>query len=206
MDSKEIKKNDESSVKEDVSVNEEGKVVNNENVRAESDEDISNSESEEKEEEKALSIEEQLDKLKAELNESNDKYLRLMAEFDNYRKRVLKEKTELILNGGERIITALLPIMDDFERVEQNMVNTDDLNSLKEGISLVIEKFRNTLEKDGLKRIAPVGEMFDVDYHEAIAMVPGQPDELKGKVIDCVLAGYKLNDKVIRHAKVAVAE
>ena len=206
MDSKEIKKNDESSVKEDVSVNEEGKVVNNENVRAESDEDISNSESEEKEEEKALSIEEQLDKLKAELNESNDKYLRLMAEFDNYRKRVLKEKTELILNGGERIITALLPIMDDFERVEQNMVNTDDLNSLKEGISLVIEKFRNTLEKDGLKRIAPVGEMFDVDYHEAIAMVPGQPDELKGKVIDCVMAGYKLNDKVIRHAKVAVAE
>ena len=152
--------------------------------------------------------EELLDKANSEIAEYKDKYLRLMAEFDNYRKRVMKEKTELILNGGEKVITALLPVLDDFDRAEQN-IKADEVSgqsSTTEGIVLIIDKLRGVLSKNGLKRIDPVGEPFDVDYHEAIAMVPGNPEELKNKVIDCVQPGYQLNDKVIRHAKVAVAE
>lgn len=150
--------------------------------------------------------EEELCKLEAELSEEKDKYLRLIAEFDNYRKRVMKEKTELILNGGERVITSILPVLDDIERAEANMTDQTDIASIKEGISLIFEKLRTTLTKTGLKRIDPVGEKFDVDYHEAIAMVPGMPEDQKGNVIDCVQCGYQLNEKVIRHAKVAVAE
>lgn len=147
-----------------------------------------------------------LSKTKTELSEVKDKYLRLMAEFDNYRKRVIKEKTVLILNGGEKVLTSILPVLDDFERAEANMNGQTEVDSLKEGITLIIEKLKHTLEQNGLRRIDPIGENFNVDFHEAIAMVPGNPDELKGKVIDCVQCGYLLNDKVIRHAKVAVAE
>ena len=147
-----------------------------------------------------------LSKTKTELAEVKDKYLRLMAEFDNYRKRVIKEKTDLILNGGEKVLTSILPVLDDFERAEANMDVQTDIESLKEGITLIIDKLKHTLEQNGLRRVNPVGEIFNVDFHEAIAMVPGNPDELKGKVIDCVQCGYLLNDKVIRHAKVAVAE
>lgn len=147
-----------------------------------------------------------LSKTKTELSEVKDKYLRLMAEFDNYRKRVIKEKTDLILNGGEKVLTSILPVLDDFERAEANMNGQTEVDSLKEGITLIIEKLKHTLEQNGLRRIDPIGENFNVDFHEAIAMVPGNPDELKGKVIDCVQCGYLLNDKVIRHAKVAVAE
>lgn len=145
-------------------------------------------------------------KLETELSDEKDKYLRLIAEFDNYRKRVMKEKTELILNGGERVITSILPVLDDIERAEANIDSQSDVASIKEGISLIFEKLRSTLTKNGLKRLNPVGEVFDVDYHEAIAMVPGMPEEQKGKVIDCIQCGYQLNEKVIRHAKVAVAE
>ena len=147
-----------------------------------------------------------LSKTKTELSEVKDKYLRLMAEFDNYRKRVIKEKTDLILNGGEKVLTSILPVLDDFERAEANMNGQTEVDSLKEGITLIIEKLKHTLEQNGLRRIDPIGENFNVDFHEAIAMVSGNPDELKGKVIDCVQCGYLLNDKVIRHAKVAVAE
>ena len=147
-----------------------------------------------------------LSKTKTELSEVKDKYLRLMAEFDNYRKRVIKEKTDLILNGGEKVLTSILPVLDDFERAEANMNGQTEVDSLKEGITLIIEKLKHILEQNGLRRIDPIGENFNVDFHEAIAMVPGNPDELKGKVIDCVQCGYLLNDKVIRHAKVAVAE
>ena len=147
-----------------------------------------------------LTIEEQLAKALEKIDELNDKYLRQIAEFDNYRKRVIKEKAELIKNGGEKIVTSILPILDDFDRAEANIGKTEDVNSLKEGVKLIIEKFTKLLKMD------VVGKDFDTDFHEAIAMVPGQPDEMRGKVIDCVMAGYTLNDKVIRHAKVAVAE
>jgi molecular chaperone GrpE len=150
--------------------------------------------------------EEESDKLRSELDEYKDKYLRLMAEFDNYRKRVLKEKSELILNGGEKVISSILPVLDDIERAEESMTTIEDLKSFQEGVSLIFEKLKTILEKNGLKKMDTVGEQFNVDFHEAIAMVPGQPDELRGKVIDSVQTGYLLNDKVLRHAKVAVAE
>lgn len=133
-----------------------------------------------------------------------DKYLRTVAEFDNYKKRTLKEKTELILNGGEKTVTAILPVLDDFERAIAD--KTDDAAAIKEGMELIFKKFVKTLESLGVKKIETEDKVFDVDYHEAIAMVPGMGDDKKGKVIDCVLTGYTLNDKVIRHAKVAVGQ
>ena len=133
-----------------------------------------------------------------------DKYIRLVAEFDNYKKRTLKEKTELIFNGSEKTIGAVLPILDDFERAIAD--NTDDATAVKEGFSLIYKKFFETLEKLGVKKIETEDADFNVDYHEAIAMVPGMGDDKKGKVIDCVQTGYTLNDKVIRHAKVAVGQ
>lgn len=135
-----------------------------------------------------------------------DKYLRSVAEFDNYRKRTLKEKTELILNGGEKAITALLPVLDDMERAITNSEKTDDPKVLKEGMELIYNKFQKILETLGVKKIETAEADFDTDVHEAIAMVPGMGDDKKGKVLDCVQAGYKLNDKVIRHAKVAVGQ
>ncbi len=141
-----------------------------------------------------------------QLEEMKDKYLRSVAEFDNYRKRTLKEKTELILNGGEKAITALLPILDDMERAIQNAEKTDDPQVLKEGMELIYAKFQKSLESLGVKMIDTTDADFDTDVHEAIAMVPGMGDDKKGKVLDCVQNGYKLNDKVIRHAKVAVGQ
>ncbi len=151
-------------------------------------------------------VEQQLAETQAKLQEMNDKYLRQIAEFDNYRKRVMKEKAELIKNGGEKIVTSILPILDDFERAQENMDKVADVNALMEGVELIKEKITKLLKQEGLEKMEVVGSDFDTDFHEAIAMVPGQPDEMKGKVIDCVMAGYKLNDKVIRHAKVAVAQ
>lgn len=147
-----------------------------------------------------------LEKALAQIEEYKDKYLRQVAEFDNYRKRVMKEKAELIKNGGERVVTAILPIIDDFERARDNMDKMEDVNAVKEGVELIIEKFLNALKHEGVEKIDAVGQPFDVDYHEAIAMVPAPADDMKGKVLDCVQTGYMLNDKVIRHAKVAVAE
>ena len=147
-----------------------------------------------------------LEKALAQVEEYKDKYLRQVAEFDNYRKRVMKEKAELIKNGGERVVTAILPIIDDFERARDNMDKMEDVNAVKEGVELIIEKFLNALKHEGVEKIGAVGQPFDVDYHEAIAMVPAPADDMKGKVLDCVQTGYMLNDKVIRHAKVAVAE
>lgn len=143
-------------------------------------------------------------KAQLEAEQWKDKYIRLMAEFDNYKKRTLKEKTELIFNGSEKTIGAVLPILDDFERAIAD--NTDDATAVKEGFSLIYKKFFETLEKLGVKKIETEDADFNVDYHEAIAMVPGMGDDKKGKVIDCVQTGYTLNDKVIRHAKVAVGQ
>lgn len=149
---------------------------------------------------------EEMARLEAEIAELKDKYLRQVAEFDNYRKRTLKEKTELILNGGEKIITSLLPVLDDMERAQQNIEKSNDVEALKEGINLVFKKLMTVLESAGLQKIDTDGKDFDTDVHEAIAMIPATTDDQKGKVIDCVQAGYKLNEKVIRHAKVAIGQ
>lgn len=138
--------------------------------------------------------------------ELEDKYLRTVAEFDNYRKRVLKEKAELILNGGARVVEAILPVLDDMERAIDNGGKTDDLQVLRDGMELIHAKFVKTLEGQGVKKIETENADFDTDVHEAVAMVPGMGDDKKGKVIDCIQAGYKINDKVIRHAKVAVGQ
>jgi molecular chaperone GrpE len=129
-----------------------------------------------------------------------------VAEFDNYRKRTLKERTELILNGGEKVITTLLPILDDMERAIENGQKTEDPNVLREGMELIYHKLVKVMEGNGVSKIDTTDADFDTDLHEAVAMVPGMGDDKKGKVIDCLLKGYKLNDKVIRHAKVAVGQ
>lgn len=143
-------------------------------------------------------------KAQQEAEQWKDKYIRLVAEFDNYKKRTLKEKSELIINGSEKTINTVLPILDDFERALSD--NTEDPNSIKEGFNLIYKKFVETLKKIGVQKIDTDNADFNVDYHEAIAMVPGMGDEKKGKIIDCVQTGYTLNDKVIRHAKVAVGQ
>lgn len=149
-------------------------------------------------------IEEQLEAAKKEVEQYKDKYLRAVAEFDNYRKRTLNEKAELLLNGSEKAVCAFLPILDDFERAIAD--KTEDVNAIKEGMQIIFNKFNKTLESLGVKKIETEGKDFDVDFHEAVAMVPGMGDYKKGKVIDCVQTGYQLNDKVIRHAKVAVGQ
>lgn len=155
---------------------------------------------------KELTSEEQIAELEKQITELKNQQLYKVAEFDNFRKRVMQEKAELIKNGGTKVITTLLPIIDDLERAQQNMDKYEDVDAVKEGLNLIIDKFFKLLAQEGLKKMDVVGTPFDSDLHEAIAMVPGQPDELKGKVIDCMTAGYTLNDKVIRYAKVAVAE
>jgi len=151
--------------------------------------------------------EKELDPLVAAQNDAEqwkDKYIRLVAEFENYKKRTLKEKSELILNGSEKTVAAILPILDDFERATAD--KTEDPQAIKEGYELIYKKFLKALETLGVNKIETDNADFNVDYHEAIAMVPGMGDDKKGKVIDCVQTGYTLNDKVIRHAKVAVGQ
>ena len=157
---------------------------------------------EDKNEEKT--IEQQLQEANEKIAELKDQYLRKAAEFENYRKRTLKEKSELILNGAESTVKAILPIQDDFERALPD--KSDDCKAVKEGQQLIFNKFVKALKALGVEKIETQDQDFDVDYHEAIAMVPGMGDDKKGKVIDCVQTGYKLNDKVIRHAKVAVGQ
>ncbi len=147
----------------------------------------------------------ELDKANKKIAELEDKYLRQAAEFDNFRRRVMKEKAELILNGGEKVLTSLLPVVDDLERAQQHMANATDVKALKEGIDLIIDKFSKLLKSQGVKEIETKGKDFDVNYHEAITMIPSENDEQKGKIVDCVSKGYTLNDKVIRYAKVVVA-
>ena len=149
---------------------------------------------------------ETVETLKAELETLKDKYLRTVAEFDNYKKRTLKEKTELILNGSEKTVTTFLPILDDMERAIANAGKSTDITAIEEGWELIYNKFIKQLDSIGVKKIETNDADFDVDYHEAVAMVPGMGDDKKGKVIDCVQTGYTLNDKVIRHAKVAVGQ
>ena len=163
-------------------------------------------ESEEAKAEEPAEEKDPLEKAQAEIEELKTQLLYKAAEFDNYRKRTLKERAELILNGGEKVITAILPILDDMERAIENGEKTDDPEVLREGMTLIHQKFMKALESQGVTKIEANNADFDTDLHEAVAMVPGMGDDKKGKVIDCLQQGYKLNDKVIRHAKVAVGQ
>ena len=145
-------------------------------------------------------------KLQAELDAMKDKYLRLSAEFDNYRKRTMKEKAELILNGGEKALTSILPVVDDLERALKNMKSATDVDAVREGVELIYNKFISVLGHNGVKIIETQDQPLNTDFHEAIAVIPAPKEEKKGKILDCVQTGYTLNDKVIRHAKVVVGE
>ena len=152
------------------------------------------------------SVEEQLQKAQEEIQHLKENHLRQLAEFDNYKKRPLKEKAELILNGGEKVLTAFLPVLDDLARAQENIEKNQDYNTLKEGVDLIVKKLYKVLGEQGLTVIEAEGQPFDTDYFEAVALVPVEDDAQKGKIIDCVQTGYKLNDKVIRHAKVVVGQ
>ena len=193
MTEKDIKIEDEETLNEDP--------VEETDKEAEASENSENSEDSENSEEK-----DPLEKAQEEITELKTQLLYKAAEFDNYRKRTLKERAELILNGGEKVITAILPILDDMERAIENGEKTDDPEVLREGMTLIYQKFIKTLECQGVNKIDTDDADFDTDVHEAVAMVPGMGDDKKGKVIDCLQKGYKLNDKVIRHAKVAVGQ
>lgn len=200
-------KENQENLNEEEMLNEETVQQENTNSDASENQKETASEGTEKKQEEDDSLEAQLAKAQAQVEEYKDKYLRQLAEFDNYRRRVIKEKADLIKNGGEKVISAILPILDDFDRANETLGKMGEgASAEKKGVELIIEKFVKILKQQGLEKMDVVGKPFDVDFHEAVAMVPGQPDELKGKVIDCVLAGYMLNDKVIRHAKVAIAQ
>ena len=192
----------------------EEEILKNEEVVAEEpiqkEENVSEESEKEGDSTEEQTIEEQLANMLAEaqqmVNEERDKYLRLSAEFDNYRKRTLKEKAEIIKNGSEKTLTAILPVLDDFERALKNMEASEEAKAMKEGVELIFGKFIKILGQEGLQKIETDGHAFDTDFHEAIALIPAPSDDLKGKILDCVQTGYMLNDKVIRHAKVAVAQ
>ena len=182
----------------------------NTNIDATNEEILNDKETVAEEENKELTTEEKLQKELEEANEKitilEDKYLRQVAEFDNYRKRTIKEKAELIKNGGERAIESILPVLDDFERALSNMAKDENAAEIMTGVELIYNKFVGILKQNGLQKIETEGAAFNTDFHEAIALIPTPDESLKGKVLDCVQTGYTLNEKVIRHAKVAVGE
>lgn len=192
-------------------IEEEAENLINEETETTAEENVSEAEDttpqeEETENEEAAEEKDPLEAANEEIEQLKDKFLRTVAEFENYKKRTLKEKTELILNGAEKTVDAFLPVVDDFERALITAEKADDVAALKEGMELIYKKFMKTLEGLGVKKIETEDADFDVDYHEAVAMVPAADDDKKGKVIDCIQTGYTLNDKVIRHAKVAVGQ
>ncbi len=171
---------------------------------AKAEEKDAGQEAKEEEKEPEQSVEEQL---RQQLEDKQNKYLLLAAEFDNYRKRTLKEKAEIIKNGGEKTITAILPVLDDFERALANMKSDDEaVKALEEGVRMIHEKMMKILAQEGVSVIETKDKPFDTDFHEAIALIPAQTDDQKGLILDCVQTGYKLNEKVIRHAKVVVGQ
>ena len=151
-------------------------------------------------------LEKELEDAQAVIEEQKDKYLRLSAEFDNYRKRTMREKADLIKTGGEGALKNLLPIIDDFERALQNVRTAEDVEAVKEGVDLIFGKFMGYLSQQGVKPIEAIGKPFNTEEFEAIATIPAPEPDMKGKVLDCVQTGYTLFDKVIRHAKVVVGE
>lgn len=194
MNTQEKQHSAQSETTDEINVEKEG-VTNSDTPNEKADKDAS----------KAQTPEEKIEQLEDKVKDLNNKLLYKVAEFDNYRKRTLKEKADLILNGGEKVLKALLPVVDDLERAEANIAKAQDVEALKQGLELVFQKFEKTLQAQGLKKIDAVGADFDTDYHEAVAFVPTD-DKHKGKVIDCIQNGYTLNDKVIRFAKVAVGQ
>lgn len=180
--------------------------LNAENSNVEEPEATPEEETAEQAEEAAAKEKDPLEAAQEEIAQLKEQMLYKAAEFDNYRKRTIKEKAELLLNGAEKTVVAILPVIDDMERAIAEGQKTDDPVVLREGMELIFQKFQKVLEGLGVKKIETEKQDFNVDVHEAIAMVPGMGDENKGKVIDCVLTGYTLNDKVIRHAKVAVGQ
>ena len=199
MKEKDIHIEDEETLNENPAEETANEAAETEN--AENSENSENSDNSEDSEEK-----DPLQKAEEEIADLKNQLLYKVAEFENYRKRTLKERAELILNGGEKFITAILPVLDDMERAIENGAKTDDPAVLREGMELIHQKFMKTLEAQGVSKIETTDADFDTDVHEAVAMVPGMGDDKKGKVIDCLQQGYKLNDKVIRHAKVAVGQ
>ena len=195
-------------------MSEKDKEIQDENINANVDAantEVTNEEATTNEQESAEQTTEE--KLQKELDEANekiavleDKYLRQVAEFDNYRKRTIKEKAELIKNGGERAIESILPVLDDFERALSNMAKDENAAEIMTGVELIYNKFVGILKQNGLQKIETEGADFNTDFHEALAIIPTPDEKMKGKVLDCVQAGYTLNEKVIRHAKVAVGE
>lgn len=181
-------------------------VNENQNGSNEGNEDCGNNCSNTSETETETSVEQQLEEANNKIAVLEDKYLRQVAEFDNYRKRTVKEKAELIKNGGERVMESILPVLDDFERAMSNLAKDENAADILTGVELIYTKFVGILKQNGLQKIDTEGAEFNTDFHEAIAMVPTPDESMKGKVLDCVQAGYTLNDKVIRHAKVAVGE
>lgn len=181
-------------------------VNENQNGSNEGNEDCGNNCSNTSETETETSAEQQLEEANKKIAVLEDKYLRQVAEFDNYRKRTVKEKAELIKNGGERVMESILPVLDDFERAMSNLAKDENAADILTGVELIYTKFTGILKQNGLQKIDTEGAEFNTDFHEAIAMVPTPDESMKGKVLDCVQAGYTLNDKVIRHAKVAVGE
>ncbi|HYH56737.1 MAG TPA: nucleotide exchange factor GrpE [Anseongella sp.] len=143
-------------------------------------------------------------KLKKEIEELNDKYLRLYAEFDNFKRRSVKERIELISSASKSVILSLLPVLDDFDRAQKSMETASDVSAVKEGVDLISTKFRNILAQQGVKEMEAVGQPFNADLHEAVTNIPAPSEDMKGKVIDQLEKGYYLNDKVIRFAKVLV--
>ena len=194
-------------MKEEEKINvEEEEILDNEQDTENTENAEETESTENNEETEAAEEEDEISNLKAQISNLQDKYLRSVAEFDNYRKRTTKEKAELILNGGTNVVKAVLPVLDDMERAIANGEKTDDPQVLREGMELIYQKFQKSLEGLGVKQIDTEDADFDVDIHDAVAMIPGVPDEKKGKVYDCLLKGYMMNDKVIRHAKVAVGQ
>lgn len=159
-----------------------------------------------KEKVKVQQLEKEIEDLKAEKNELNDRFLRLFSEFDNYKKRVGKEKLEMISTASEKVIVSILPVLDDFERAIAANENVDDIKSVKDGFELIYNKLVQTLKRFDVEEIEAKGEIFDTDFHEAVTHFPAQTEEDKGKVIDVTQKGYKIKDKVIRYAKVVVGQ
>lgn len=198
------KNNHSPEEEEEVLKNQETETATEESQQAEGQQTEAEAQPEELTAEEKLAKE--LEEAKQVIEEQKDKYLRLSAEFDNYRKRTLKEKAELIKNGGAKAIESVLPVLDDLERALANMQKADDVQAMYEGIELIYQKFLKNLGQEGLEKMEPIGTAFDTDFHEAIALVPAQEEDQKGKVLDCVQTGYKLHEKVLRHAKVVVAQ
>lgn len=191
MDPKE--KKESASVNENINNEEATNLQDNQSNATENSEDTAN-------------MTDELNTLQKKYNELNDSHLRLMAEFDNYRKRTMREKADLIKSGGEGALKNLLPIIDDFERALQNIRKTEEVSAVKEGVDLIFGKFMGYLAQQGVKPIEAVGKAFNTEEFEAIATIPAPEEEMKGKILDCVQTGYTLFDKVIRHAKVVVGE